>query len=344
MGSPLGPTLANIFMSVLETKFMANCPFGFKPILYRRYVDDTYCLFEKVEHVEKFLAYLNGQHLNIKFTYEIEEDNSLPFLDVLVTWDGSDFVTDLFRKKTFTGLYTDFGSLTTSNYKTNLITVLVYRAFHICSTYISFHTQLLFIKEVLHDNCYPKYLIDSFIKRFLNKHFDPRLEPTTVQKMPLCFYITYLGQISLQLRRKISRLLRKAYPCVDFRVVFRSGRHIEHFFPFKDRIPKNVCSHVVFKYSCSGCQACYIGKTSRHLLIRSREHLGIGKKGQPIKTSPSAISEHIKQTGHCANLENFTILEKANNEHDLLIFESLLILRDRPSLNAKNSSIPLVLF
>ena len=162
--------------------------------------------------------------------------------------------------------------------------------------------------------------------------------------MPLCFYMPYLGQISLQLRRKISRLLRKAYPCVDFRVVFRSGRRIENFFPFKDRIPKNVCSHVVYKYSCSGCQACYIGKTSRHLLIRSREHLGIGKKGQPIKTSPSAISEHIKQTGHCANLENFTILEKANNEYDLLIFESLLILRDRPSLNAQNSSIPLVLF
>ena len=97
---------------------------------------------------------------------------------------------------------------------------------------------------------------------------------------------------------------------------------------------------MVYKYSCSGCQACYIGKTSRHLLIRSRGHLGIGEKGQPTKTSPSAISEHIKQTGHCANLENFTILEKANNEYDLLIFESLLILRDRPSLNAQNSSIP----
>ena len=70
------------------------------------------------------------------------------------------------------------------------------------------------------------------------------------------------------------------------------------------------------------------------MLIRSSEHLGIGKKGEPIKTSPSVISEHIKQTGHCANLENFTILKKANNEYDLLNFESLLMLRDRPSLYA----------
>ena len=140
---------------VLETKFLANYPSESKPILYRRYVDDTYCLFRKVQHSEKFLAYLNGQHPNIKFTYDIEEKNSPPFLDVLVTWDGAAFITDLFRKKAFTGLYTDFCSLTPSNYKINLITV-----FHMCSTYISFHKQLLFSKEILHDSCYPKYLVD----------------------------------------------------------------------------------------------------------------------------------------------------------------------------------------
>ena len=108
MGSPLGSTLANIFKSFLETKLMANCPSEVKPILYRRYVDDTYCLFEKVEHVEKFRAYLNGQRPNIRFTYEIDEENSPPFLDVLVTWDGSAFITDLFRKKKFTGRRSNF--------------------------------------------------------------------------------------------------------------------------------------------------------------------------------------------------------------------------------------------
>ena len=141
-------------------------------------------------------------------------------MSLIIMFGCFEFVADLFRKKTFTWLYTDFGTLTPSNYKTNLITVLVYHAFHICPTYISFHKQLLFIKEVMHDNCYPECLVDHFIKRFLNKHFDPRPKPTTVQKMPLCFYMPYLGQISLQLRRKISRLLRKAYPCADFWIVF----------------------------------------------------------------------------------------------------------------------------
>ena len=46
MGSHLGPTIANIFMCALEQNFLANCPSEFQPILYRRYVDDTYCIFE----------------------------------------------------------------------------------------------------------------------------------------------------------------------------------------------------------------------------------------------------------------------------------------------------------
>ena len=54
--------------------------------------------------------------------------------------------------------------------------------------------------------------------------------------------------------------------------------------------------------------------------------MGVDKKGQPVKTSPSAISEHIKQTGHCGNLEDSTSLEKANNDFDLSIVENLLIL------------------
>ena len=40
MGSPLGPHLANIFMNHMEKKWLEECPIQFKPVLYRRYVDD----------------------------------------------------------------------------------------------------------------------------------------------------------------------------------------------------------------------------------------------------------------------------------------------------------------
>ena len=84
MGSPLGPHLANIFMSHMEKKWLQNCPIDFKPVLYRRYVDDTFLLFNSRDHVQLFLTYLNSQHPNINFTFDNEQDGILPFLDVKV--------------------------------------------------------------------------------------------------------------------------------------------------------------------------------------------------------------------------------------------------------------------
>ena len=47
MGSPLSPTFANIFLCHHETTWLKNCPKAFKPVYYKRYVDDIFVLFEK---------------------------------------------------------------------------------------------------------------------------------------------------------------------------------------------------------------------------------------------------------------------------------------------------------
>ncbi|XP_069975882.1 uncharacterized protein, partial [Penaeus vannamei] len=67
MGSPLGPTLANAFLSH-EHIWLSNCPIPFKPLYYKRFVDDTFLIFKSQEHGQEFLSYLNSQHPNVKFT------------------------------------------------------------------------------------------------------------------------------------------------------------------------------------------------------------------------------------------------------------------------------------
>ena len=67
MGSPLGPTLANVFMFHFENIWFENCPAHFKPIFHRRFFDHTFLPFREKDHVEKFKFYLNKQHENIKF-------------------------------------------------------------------------------------------------------------------------------------------------------------------------------------------------------------------------------------------------------------------------------------
>ena len=84
MGSPLRPTLANIFLCYHEKIWLQNCPSEFKPVIYRRYVDDTFPFFRSKYHIEKFRNYSNRQHKNIKFTSETENeilDFSLPLTE-----------------------------------------------------------------------------------------------------------------------------------------------------------------------------------------------------------------------------------------------------------------------
>ena len=46
-------------------------------------------------------------------------------------------------------------------------------------------------------------------------------------------------------------------------------------FRFKDRVPYDLVSGVVYKYTCGRCSSSYYDETERHLKVRSGEHIGI---------------------------------------------------------------------
>ena len=84
------------------------------------------------DHIQPFLNYLNNQHQNIKFTGEIEVDNRLPFLGMNVFNLDSGFNTSVYRKPTFTGLYTNYDTFVPNQYKVSLINKLLHRAYMLC--------------------------------------------------------------------------------------------------------------------------------------------------------------------------------------------------------------------
>ena len=103
MGQPLSTPLANIFLCLNEKQWLHDCPAEFKPVFYKRYVDDTIVIFRKKEHIPKFHEYINSRHPNMKFTKELEENRKIPFLDILLEHDDNRITTTVYRKKTYTG-------------------------------------------------------------------------------------------------------------------------------------------------------------------------------------------------------------------------------------------------
>ena len=166
MGSPLGPVLANLFMGVMESRWL-NEYSGPSVLFYRRFVDDIFCVFENRSHANAFLRFLNRQHSNIKFTVEHENEGTLPFLDVLIRrTENGDISTTTYRKPTNTGLLTNFTSFTAFSYKTGLIKTLIDRAFKINSSLELRKIDLSFITNTLQKNMFPKYLIDRAIDSY----------------------------------------------------------------------------------------------------------------------------------------------------------------------------------
>ena len=123
---PLGPALANIFMCNFENKWLKDCPHSLKPVFYRRYVDDIFVLFSSLDQAEKFKKYLSSKHSNINFSLEKENEGRLSFLDVNFFREKGKFVTNVYRKKAFSGVYTNFDSFILETYKTGLIKSLLF--------------------------------------------------------------------------------------------------------------------------------------------------------------------------------------------------------------------------
>ena len=127
--------------------------------------------------------------------------------------------------------------------------------------------------------------------------------------------------------------------------VFKSQRKLSNIFRFKDHLPSDLVSGVVYKYTCGRCNSTYYGETDRHLKVRSGEHIGISpltfKKTKPSKES--AIRDHLLNCNNIPPFEEFTILTNENNKFHFKIKESLLIKRDRPIFNKNISSAKLFL-
>ena len=82
MGSCISPVVANIFMAYLEKTAINIFHTPLTP--WVRFVDDTFCVIKR-SCVGEFYDRLSGISSFIKFTYELDVDGRLPFLDVLVT-------------------------------------------------------------------------------------------------------------------------------------------------------------------------------------------------------------------------------------------------------------------
>jgi hypothetical protein len=201
--NPLGHTLTNVFLCHHDKRRLNDCPIEFKPVWYKRYIDDSFVLFRDLTHVSKFLKYLNDKHPDIKFSSEIEENNLLSFLDVEVKKTSTSFEISVFRKKTFTNLGMRYDSFLPVSYKLDLFTCLVKRVFKICSSDDPFAAQLTFLKNYFTVNLFPMKFIQKQFCKALVSIYNVKPKISTVERKAVYINLPFCGPSSFRTSRKL---------------------------------------------------------------------------------------------------------------------------------------------
>ena len=130
MVSPLSPTLADIFLCHHETTWLKNCSKTFKLVYYKRYVDDSFVLFEKPEQVLRFVNCMTKNTEVLNFRIKLKKDTLFLFSMSRFVEKKIDFTTSVFRKVTCSSLYTNFSSFVAFAHKFTLVYTLLHKSFH----------------------------------------------------------------------------------------------------------------------------------------------------------------------------------------------------------------------
>ena len=324
MGSPLGPTLANLFLAHFEKEWLKST---FAPVQYLRYVDDVFCVFDLDRHDHtRFLQYINEQHPNLRFTVEVGP-RCLPFLDVSVSVRLQSAVLGMFRKDTYTGLLLNFSAVCPISWKRGLVFCFLHRAYTVCSTWSLFHIEIDNLRRIFTRNGYPVVFYNDVVQQFLKSKFQVQPPTTPVDAVhdnaiSHNLILPYYGSLSDRFSSRFRKLCKRYN--LNVRVVFKPFK-VQSYFSLKSRVPDLLRSCVIYKYSCLvDPNIAYIGKTKRHLIKRIQEHGSV---------QDSSILSHRASCNCPFSPSNFSILRSCNSEFDLSYCEALYIKKYNPSLN-----------
>ena len=131
--------------------------------------------------------------------------------------------TSVFHKKTFTGLGMKFDSFVLHQFKTNLISCLIKRAFKICSEETAFNAELSYLQKYFTQNNFPANFVSKMFKKILHNIYNPK--PTicvSAAKKPVYFHLPYMGKSSFEIKRQLKTIISRFYPHIQIRFIFTS--------------------------------------------------------------------------------------------------------------------------
>ena len=329
-GCPIGGSISGDFADIFMNKLERDVVIPRNPILYGRYVNDTYNRRKKNTPDELFEA-LNNYNSNIHCTIVV---NPSHFLDTNIKHENGEVFTSVHVKENNVPVF--WSSKVPKRYKRNAINGDLHRASKIAT---NFDSEVTRIKEKYKKVGFPIRFIEAVIRDFQKVPVadgGERIIPEWLFEEKSDFYVRIPfcpknEEISQQFLKKLDYYTKSKY---NFKIVWIT-RDIRSLFPLKDRVDHMSC--VIYQGKCS-CGESYIGETLRITDIRWKEH-----------TNPAPSAKLTDPAKHI--LENpthsfrWTVLTLAPQQNlKRLILEAYFIAKMQPKINIQTNPQLLLLF
>ena len=118
--------------------------------------------------------------------------------------------------------------------------------------------------EILKKNLFPAHLIEKVVNCYITGTQSNHCPRDSLPTSPTFYFkLPYTGHFSVVTQKKIRHFIKRYCNDLDIKLVFSSFK-IGNMLRLKDPVPDGLRSSVVYKFACAGCNACYVGVTTRH--------------------------------------------------------------------------------
>ena len=223
-----------------------------------------------------------------------EQDNKLPFLDIVVTRTEQGFRSSVYCKPTITGQYLNFNTHHPYTVKKGIVHCLQHQTKTISCDTDAYQKEMISLRHNLHRNNYPECITSAL------RNLDRRIEDNTQKLTTVC--LPYVKGLAERIQKRCSPY--------DIRTVFRRGSTLQRYlFRVKPPTEFNMIKNCVYSIPCS-CVKIYKGETGHPLKVRLQEHQKPEVQGEIEK---SGMADHIwkEKRNHLPLWDDVKITDRA---------------------------------
>ncbi|BHF84091.1 hypothetical protein SprV_0902724100 [Sparganum proliferum] len=303
MGTPMGSPVPGLVTELILRELEKIAFIQHEPVFWRRYVDDTFVIVKK-DMLQYFHSLHNAVFPDIKITREEEQEQQLPFLDVLVRRNlNGELETTVYRKATNTTQFPGLQSNHLVAHKRSCVKALIRRIQTHCSKPEDRTREARYRRDQFVQNGYLRALISHCLR---SRHQGTRIStpPTIWHSLP---YI-----------KGVSEATERIAVDLGVGIAHRPKATMRNrIMKIKSRLTAEEQSGVLYRTLCQNCPCNYTGQTGRMLGSRIHEHKLAVRRGNAL----SQVAAHTHEMCHELNFAATKIIVHAGNKTDRELVE-----------------------